>query len=126
MNKLLIALFASAFALAAAPALAVDYADNTMQPLSKMETKDAQAAKAAAKAKWDKMTPQEQEAAKKAAKARKQADQTALDYVAQESFRYDTKTGAEAAKASKDSGQKKPTKEQRQKDLSNQEKQPGS
>ena len=49
MNKLLVALCASAFALGSVSALA----GNTMKPLSKMETQEAKAAKDAAKAKWD-------------------------------------------------------------------------
>ena len=53
MNKLIVALCASAFAFGSVSAMA----GNDMKPLSKMETQDAKAAKAAAKAKWEKMTP---------------------------------------------------------------------
>ena len=118
MNKLLIALFAGAFAVAM-PA----FADDTdIKPLSKMQTDEAKAAKAAAKAKWDKMTPEEQAAAKKAARAKKQGDQTALDSIAQESgsMKYDTKAGAKDTATSKE--QPKATKEERQKALKEQEK----
>jgi len=117
MNKLLVALFASAFALISASALAQP--DNTMQPLSKMDTQDAKAARAAAQEKWAKMTPQEQAAAKKAARAKKLADANAIDMIANDNMQYVPPTKAEAA-ASKEVP--KPTKEQRQKDLSEQAK----
>jgi hypothetical protein len=117
MNKLLIALLAGTFALISAAALADD---SSVMPLSKMDTQQAKQARADAKAKWDKMTPEEQAAARKAARAKKQADQTALDAVAQEgsSIKYDPKAGAkDTTKVAK------PTKEERQKDLKAQEKQ---
>src|SRR5215468_5679655 len=93
MNKLLIALLAGAFAFFSAAAVADD---SSVMPLSKMDTQQAKQAKADAKAKWDKMTPEEQAAAKKAARAKKQGDQTALDAIAQESgsMKYDPKAGA--------------------------------
>ena len=97
MNKLIVALCASAFAFGSVSALA----GNDMKPLSKMESQEAKAAREAAKAKWAKMTPEEQAAAKKAARAKKQSEQTALEAVAQESDRYNTKAGAAAAAASK-------------------------
>ena len=119
MNKLLIALFASAFAFTSAAALADD---SSVMPLSKMDTEQAKQARADAKAKWDKMTPQEQAAARKAANAKRLSDATALDAVANESgaMRYDPKAGAAATAASKE--QAKPTKAERQKDLKEQEK----
>jgi hypothetical protein len=118
MNKLLVALFAGAFAFAM-PAFADD---SSLMPLSKMQTDEAKAAREAAKAKWDKMTPQEQAAARKAAAAKKLADATALDAVANESgaMRYDPKAGAAATAASKEVA--KPTKAERQKDLTEQAK----
>jgi hypothetical protein len=118
MNKLIIALFAGAFAVAM-PALADD---SDVKPLSKMQTDEAKAAREAAKAKWDKMTPQEQDAARKAARAKKLADATAIDMIANESgsMRYDPKAGAEATATSKQ--QPKATKEERQKALKEQEK----
>ena len=119
MNKLIVALCASAFAFGSVSVLA----GNDMKPLSKMETQDAKAAKAAAKAKWEKMTPDEQAAAKKAARAKKAADLTALESVAQESDRYDAKKGSAEAAATK--AQPKPTKEERQKDLTTLEKKAG-
>jgi len=118
MNKLLIALLAGAFALISASAFADD---SSLMPLSKMDTQQAKQARIDAKAKWDKMTPEEKAAARKAAAAKKQADQTALDSVAQEGFKYDTKAGAQEAASSK--GQAKATKEERQKALKAQEKQ---
>jgi hypothetical protein len=109
MNKLLVSLFASAFALVAIPAFADD---STMKPLSKMETQEAKAARAEAKAKWDKMTPEQQAATKKAAKAKKQADLTALESIANDNMSYDAKQGAKEAAASK--AQPKPTAGERQ------------
>jgi hypothetical protein len=119
MNKLLVALFATAFGLFSMSALADD---SDLKPLSKMQTDEAKAARAAAKAKWDKMTPDEQAAARKAARGKKLADQNAIDRIAQESgqMKYDTSQGAKDAAASKE--MPKPTKEQRQKDLSEQAK----
>jgi hypothetical protein len=108
MNKLIIALCASAFAFGSVSALA----GNDMKPLSKMETQEAKAAREAAKAKWAKLTPEEQAAYKKQAKAKKQADLTALEAVAQESDKYNTKQGAADAAASKT--QPKPTAAERQ------------
>jgi hypothetical protein len=117
MNKLLVALFASGFALVAMPAFADD---SSLMPLSKMDTQQAKAARAAAKAQWAKMTPEEQAAAKKTARAKKQADLTALEAVAQEGAKYDAAQGAKDAAASKT--QAVPTKEQRQKNSTNLEK----
>ncbi|HEY1459885.1 MAG TPA: hypothetical protein VGH59_07505 [Casimicrobiaceae bacterium] len=97
MNKLLVALCASVFAFGSVSVLA----GNDMKPISKMESQEAKAARAAAKAKWDKMTPEEQATWKKEARAKKRSDLTALEAVAQESDRYNTKQGAEAAAASK-------------------------
>jgi hypothetical protein len=110
MNKLLVAFFASVFVLVAAPAFAQP--DNDMRPLSKMETNDAKAARAAAKAHWAKMTPEEQAAAKKAARARKQSELTALDEMANPQMMYNAKQGAAEAAASK--AQPVPTKAERQ------------
>src|SRR5215831_19439477 len=132
MNKLLLALIASAFAFVAASALAQAPApapakkepvptrpiasEGDVMPLSKMDTDQAKAARAAAKAKWDKMTPEEQAAFKKSMKQKKQQDLTALEAVASETGPvYDTKKAAEEAKASK--AQPLPTKQERQADL---------
>ena len=62
MNKLIVALCASAFAFGSVSAMA-DSGGSDMKPLSKMETEEAKAARAAAKAKWDAMTPEKQAAA---------------------------------------------------------------
>ena len=98
MNKLLVAVFASAFAFVSASALADD---TSVMPLSKMDTDQAKAAKAAAQAQWAKMTPEEQAAARKAAQKKKLADANALDMIANEGTgRYDTKQGAKDAAAS--------------------------
>ena len=96
MNKLLVALCASAFAFGSVSALA----GNTMKPLSKMETEEAKAAKAAAKAKWDAMTPEQQAAAKKAAAAKNRESWTAIDQVSS-GIDYDAKKGAADAATSK-------------------------
>jgi hypothetical protein len=102
MNKLIIALCASAFAFGSASALA----GNDMKPLSKMETQEAKAARDAAKAKWAKMTPDEQAAYRKNMAKKKQSELTALESVAQESgaidnaqVRKDAKASIEASKA---------------------------
>lgn len=120
MNKLLVSLFAGAFALGSAAALADD---SSLMPLSKMQTQDAKAAREAAQAKWAKMTPEEQAAARKAARTKRLMDATALDMVASENMQYDAKQGAKDAAASK--AQPVPTKEQRQKDLTTLEKKAG-
>jgi hypothetical protein len=54
-----------------------------------MKTSEAKAALAAAKTKWDKMTPEERAAAKKAARHKRLADYNALDMIADESISYD-------------------------------------
>ena len=120
MNKLLIALLAGAFSFFSVAAVADD---SSVMPISKMDTQQAKQARADAKAKWDKMTPEEKAAARKAAAAKKQADLTAIDAVAQEgsSIKYDPKAGAKDTAGSKQVA--KPTKEERQKDLKAQEKQ---
>ena len=116
MNKLLIALFAGAFAFISASAFADD---SSLMPLSKMDTEHAKAARAEAVAKWAQMTPQEQAAAKKAARAKKLADANAIDMIANDNMQYTPPTKEEAA-ASK--AVPKATKEQRQKDLAEQAK----
>jgi hypothetical protein len=122
MNKLLVALFASAFACVSASALAQTKpaplpqggADNDLMPITKMDTEQAKAARAAAKAKWDAMTPEQRAATRKAAQQKKVAEATALDFVASENMYYDTKMGAKDAAASK--AQPVPTKAERVKE----------
>jgi hypothetical protein len=83
INRLLVALCAGAFTSGSAPVFAQGLSsDNDMKPLSKMETQDAKAAAASAKAEWARMTPEQQAAAKKAARAKKQEELTALDNIA--------------------------------------------
>jgi len=120
MNKLLATLFASAFAFSLSALAQIPQGDNSTIPLSKMDTQAAKQARADAKAKWDKMTPQEQAAAKKAARAKKQSDLTALDAVASENMKYDAKQGSAQAAAEK--SQAKPTKEERKADVTQQTK----
>jgi len=117
MNKLLCALAACAFAFAfaSAPVLAQtkDQLESlNMKPVSKMETEEAKAARAAAQAKWAAMTPEQQAAAKKAARTKKLQDATALDMVASENMQYDTKQAAKDTAASK--ALAKPTAAERQ------------
>jgi FKBP-type peptidyl-prolyl cis-trans isomerase len=97
MNKLIVALCASAFAFGSASVLADD---SDMKPLSKMQTDEAKAAKAAAKAKWDKMTPEEKAATKKAAAAKNRDSWTATEQLSS-GIEYDAKKGAQDAAASK-------------------------
>jgi hypothetical protein len=114
MNKLLVALMASAFAFGSASVLADD---STMMPLSKMETQQAKAARAEAKAKWAKMTDAEKAAYRKSAAAKKQADLNAMEAVAQESQSSGANSPARAeAKANIDASkaQPKPTAQERQ------------
>ena len=111
MNKLIVALCAGAFAFGSACALAQGGADNSMMPLSKMETQDAKAARAAAKAKWAQMTPEEKAATKKAAAAKNWTSWTAVDETAS-GISYNTKKAAADAAASK--AQPAPTKQERQ------------
>ncbi len=96
MNKLLVALCASAFAFGSVSALA----DNSMKPMSKMETEEAKAARAAAKAQWAKMTPEQQAATKKAAAAKNRDSWTATEEISS-GIEYDAKKGAKDAAASK-------------------------
>ena len=96
MNKLLVALCASAFAFGSVSALA----GNTMKPLSKMDTQEAKAAREAAKAQWAKMTPEERAATKKAAAAKNRDSWTAIEQVSS-GIEYDAKKGAKDVAASK-------------------------
>ena len=116
MNKLIVALCASAFAFGSASALA----GSDMKPISKMETEQAKAARAAAKAKWDAMTPEQQAAAKKAARNKKLSDANALDMIANENMTFDPAQAKKEAAQSK--AQPVPDKAQRQQDLKTMEK----
>ena len=109
MNKLIVALCASAFAFGSVSALA----GSDLKPLSKMETEQAKAAKVAAAKAADEAAKKAgaDAAAKKAARQKKLSDATAMDIVATENMTYDTKQGAADAKASK--AQPAPTKAER-------------
>jgi acyl-CoA reductase-like NAD-dependent aldehyde dehydrogenase len=137
MNKLLVALITSAFAFASASALAQAPAatppakqpvptraipsEGDVMPLSKMDTDQAKAARAAAKAKWDKMTPEEKAAYKKAASQKKREELTAMEAVAADQGPvFDAKKAKEEAAASK--AQPLPTPKQRQQDVTTQSK----
>jgi len=110
MNRLLVAIIAGAFAFFSASAFADD---SDVKPLSKMDTEQAKAARAAAQEKWAKMTPEQQAAARKAAQKKRLADATAIDMVANDNMQYVPPTAAEQA-ASK--AVPKPTKEERKAD----------
>ena len=97
MNKLLVALCASAFAWSSASVLADD---SSVKPMSQMDTQQAKAAREAAKAQWAKMTPEEQAATKKAAAAKNRESWTALEQVSS-GIDYDATKGAKDAAASK-------------------------
>jgi hypothetical protein len=91
MRKLLAALvvgagaLGSALVLAQAPATRPIASEGDAMPLSKMDTEQAKTARAAAKAKWDKMTPEEKAAVKKAAAKKKREELTPMEAVATES-----------------------------------------
>ena len=97
MNKLLVVLCASIFALGSASLLADD---SSVMPISKMDTQQAKAARDAAKAQWAKMTPEQQAATKKAAAAKNRDSWTAIEQVSS-GIDYDAKKGAQDAAASK-------------------------
>jgi hypothetical protein len=97
MNKLLVALCASAFTFASASVMADD---SSVKPMTKKETQDAKAARDAAQAQWAKMTPEEQGATKKAAAAKNRDSWTALEQVSS-GIDYDAAKGAKDAAASK-------------------------
>ncbi len=97
MNKLLVVLCASVFALASASLLADD---SSVMPISKMDTQQAKAARDAAKAQWAKMTPEQQAATKKAAAAKNRESWTAIEQVSS-GIDYDATKGAKDAAASK-------------------------
>src|SRR5215831_4705346 len=90
MNSLLVALIAGAFASVSALASAQTQASptqpvpTTMVPLKQLSVEDAKAARAAAKAKWDKMTPEEQAAVKNAMAKKRQEELTAMEAIAGE------------------------------------------
>jgi hypothetical protein len=101
MNKLLVALFATAFAFSSVPALAAGSSMKSstnvntnktpdaaidIRPLSTLDTDQTQAARAKAKEHWAKMTPEEQAAAIKMARAKKKEELTALDEVSKQGF----------------------------------------
>jgi hypothetical protein len=133
MNKLLVALIAGALAFVSASVLAQAPApkpkpathaiegEGDLMPLSKMDTEQAKAARAAAKAKWDAMTPEEQAALKK-----KIANKRVQDLTATEAIAANQGPVFDAAQAKKDAAVSKalpkPTAAERQKDLSQQSK----
>ena len=98
MNKIVIALFVSTFAFGFASTLAQlpadkTGADNTVVPLSKLDAEQAKAARAVAKAKWAKMTPEEKAAAKEASRRKRLSEASAMDMIANGNMSYDAEPG---------------------------------
>ncbi|MEP6943599.1 MAG: hypothetical protein ABI981_11720 [Betaproteobacteria bacterium] len=124
MNKLLVALCASAVVFGSASALADD---SDMRPLTKAQTDAARNERAAARAKFAAMTPAEQDAMRKAARAKKQSELTMLEAISQESGGVNNPTTRAEAKANVEASkmQAKPTAAERQKDLTTLEKKAG-
>ena len=81
MNRKLVVLLASTFALVSAFALADDI---DMKPLSGMSSNEAIAARKAARDHWSRMTPQERLDAMKAARGKNRYELTALDQYARQ------------------------------------------
>jgi cell division protein FtsL len=97
MNRLIVALMAGVFAVATSSVLADD-----KTPTPPVDQAKLKAEREAAKAKWAKMTPEEKAATRKAANAKKRADMTELEKMAQEGGDvFDAKQGAKDAAASK-------------------------
>jgi hypothetical protein len=120
MNKLLVALIAGAFALGSVAALADD--KTPAQPVDQAKLK---AERDAAKAAAANMTPEEKAAAKKAKRAEKQKELSTNVKTQQEGGATAQTKAAEASKAAMDAkGQPKalPTKADKQKALTEQEK----
>ena len=65
--------------------------DLDSQPISKMTPEEFMAARAAAQATWDKMTPEEKAAVKKAAADKKKHELTAMEAFAAERNQYGDK-----------------------------------
>ena len=126
MNRLLAGLIVSSFAFASASAIAQSPKTQPIQTtgvgfVSKMSTEEAKAARAEAKAKWDKLTPEQQAAYKKAAAKKKREELTAMEEVAADQGPvFDAKKASEEAKASK--AQPLPSKQERQADVTKQSK----
>jgi len=124
MNRLLAVLIGSA--LGVASGLTVAQSPSTQQIpttgpglVSKMSTEEAKAARAEAKAKWDKLTPDEKAAYKKAAAKKKREELTAMEEVAADQGPvFDAKKAAAEAQASK--AQPLPSKQERQADVTKQ------
>ena len=79
INKLLLTLVTGMLALASTSTVA-DALDT--KPISKMTIEEAQAARSAAKAKWDNMTPEEKAAVKKGVATKRREQLTAMESVA--------------------------------------------
>ena len=130
MNKLLAAFVAGSFAFVSASAFAQAPAakpkpatqpipsDSSLVPLTKMDTEQAKAARAEAKAKWDAMTPEEKAALKKKIANKRVQDLTAMEaYAANEGPVFDAAQAKKVAAESK--ALPKPTAAERQQDLKN-------
>ena len=81
MKELLFALSIATFAFASASALAQGVPDNDTPPLTAAETAQAKAERAAAQAKWAKLTPEERAAVKRNAQQKRLMDLSPLELV---------------------------------------------
>ena len=117
MNKLILALFAGAFALGSTAAFA-DGSD--LQPLTKAQTDMYRQQRAEARAALEKMTPEERAAMRKASISKKQYELSALELAAQEG--YDTSGARKEARISnaQSKAMPAPAREEKAADLSKQ------
>jgi predicted membrane protein len=83
MNRLLIALCGSVFAVVSASALADIYSEMNMKPMTPETTAKMKAEVQAAKAKWAAMTPAEKSAVTTSMRGKKIGELTAMERVAQ-------------------------------------------
>jgi predicted Fe-S protein YdhL (DUF1289 family) len=81
MKKLLVVLSITTFVFASASALAQGGPDNDTPPLTAAETAQAKAERAAAQAKWAKLTPEERAAVKRDAQQKRLMDLSPLELV---------------------------------------------
>jgi predicted Fe-S protein YdhL (DUF1289 family) len=81
MKELLVALSIATFAFASASALVQGGPDNDTPPLTAAETAQAKAERAAAQAKWAKLTPEERAAVKRNAQQKRLMDLSPLELV---------------------------------------------
>lgn len=119
MNKLILALFAGAFAFGSTAVLADD---SDLKPLTRDQTKMYQQQRADARAALEKMTPEQRAAMRKASATKKQYELSALEQAAQDG--YDDTGARKEAKAAvaQSKTMAAPTKQERAADLKSLEK----